>query len=55
MTRINSIRIVLSIVALKNLKVHQMDVKTTFLNGYLDEEIYIEQHEGFSTLGQEKK
>ena len=45
----------LSIVSLRNLEVHQMDVKTIFLNGDLDEEIYIEQHEGFSTLGQEKK
>ena len=40
--RINSIRMVLAIVALRNLEVHQMDVKTTFLNGYLEEEIYME-------------
>ena len=32
-----------------------MDVKTTFLNGELDEEIYIEQLEEFIVLGQEKK
>ena len=31
-TRINSIRMVLAIAALRNLKAHQMDVKTTFLN-----------------------
>ena len=31
-TRINSIRMVLVIVALRNLEVHQMDVKTAFLN-----------------------
>ena len=37
--RINSIRMVLAIVALRNLEVHQMDVKTEFLNGELDEEI----------------
>ena len=54
-TRINSIRMVLAIYALRNLEVHQMDVKTTFLNGYLDEEIYMEQRERFSALGQEKK
>ena len=41
-TRINSIRMVLAIVALRNLEVHQLDVKTTFLNGYLEEEIYME-------------
>ena len=45
--RINSIRMVLVIAALKNLEVHQMDVKTTFLNGKLDEEIYMEQPKGF--------
>ena len=51
MTRIISIRMVLAIAALRNLEVHQMDVKTTFLNGDLEKEIYMEQHEGFSTLG----
>ena len=55
MTRINSIRMVLAIVVMRNLEVHQMDVKTTFLNGDLDEEIYMEQLEGFLALGQEKK
>ena len=32
-----------------------MDVKTTFLNDELDEEIYMEQLEGFIVLGNEKK
>ena len=40
MTRINSIRMVLAIVALRNLEVHQMDVKTAFLNGDLDEDTW---------------
>ena len=53
--RINSIRMVLAIVALRDLEVHQMDVKTTFLNGDLNEEIYMEQPEGFSAPGQERK
>ena len=48
MMRINSIRMVLMISALRNLEVHQMDVKTAFLNGDLDEKIYMEQPEGFS-------
>ena len=46
---------VLAIVALRNLEIHQMDVKTAFLNGDLDEEIYMEQPEGFVAPGQEKK
>ncbi|WJZ94150.1 hypothetical protein VitviT2T_013032 [Vitis vinifera] len=54
-TRINSIRMVLAIAALRNLEIHQMDVKTAFLNGDLDEEIYMEQPEGFSAPRQEKK
>ena len=54
-TRINSIRMVLAIAALRNLEVHQMDVKTAFLNGYLEKEIYMEQPKGFSAQGQEKK
>ena len=45
MPRINSIRMVLAITALRNLKVHQD----------LDEEIYMKQLEGVFTSGQEKK
>ena len=52
--RINSIRMVLAIAALRNLEVHQMEMKTTFLNEDLDEEIYMEQPKGFA-LVQEKK
>ena len=53
--RITSIRMILAIAALRNLEVHQMDVKTAFLNGVLNEEIYMEQPKGFSAPGQEKK
>ncbi|KAD2805656.1 hypothetical protein E3N88_39033 [Mikania micrantha] len=54
-TRITTIRLVLAIAALRNLEVHQMDVKTAFLNGDLEEEIYMEQPKGFSAPGQEGK
>nr|CAE01581.2 OSJNBa0068L06.7 [Oryza sativa Japonica Group] len=37
------------------LLVHQMDVKTTFLNGELDEETYMDQPNGFVVEGQEGK
>ena len=43
-----SIRIVLALVALLDLELEQLDVKTTFLHGDLEEEIYMEQLEGFS-------
>ena len=46
MKRINYIRMMLAIAALRKLQVHQIDVKMTFLNGDLDEEIYMKQHEG---------
>ena len=55
MMRINSIRMVLAISALRNLEVHQMNVKIAFINGDLDEEIYMEQLEGYSAPRQEKK
>ena len=54
-TRIICIRLLIVIVALNNLKIHQMDVKTAFLNEYLDKEIYMEQHEGYKVPGHERK
>ena len=54
-TRIASIRILFAITSIHKLVVHQMNVKTAFLNGDLEEEIYMEQPEGYVVLGQEYK
>nr|GEU55172.1 hypothetical protein [Tanacetum cinerariifolium] len=45
--RIEAIRIFISNATYKNMKIFQMDVKTTFLNGKLKEEVYVSQLEGF--------
>jgi hypothetical protein len=34
-------------------KIHKMDVKTTSLNGFIEEEVYIKQPQGFEVLGRE--
>ena len=52
---LKSIRIILSITAALDYEMWQMDVKTAFLNGYLDESIYMMQPEGFIVEGQEQK
>ena len=48
-----SIRVILGLAASMNLKLEQLDVKTTFLHGDLDEEIFIEQPKGFKVKGKE--
>ena len=45
--RLESIRILLAIASHLNFKLYQMDVKSAFLNGMLQEEIYVEQPKGF--------
>lgn len=45
--KMNSIHLTLAIVATHGWVVHQMDVKSAFLHGDLDEEIYMEQPQGF--------
>nr|GEX34647.1 zinc finger, CCHC-type [Tanacetum cinerariifolium] len=52
--RIITIRLLLALVATHNLVIHQMDVKTTFLNGDL-EEVYMKQPEGFVMPDNEHK
>ncbi|KAD4889452.1 hypothetical protein E3N88_21525 [Mikania micrantha] len=51
--KMTTIRLVLSIVASENLHLEQLDVKTAFLHGDLDEDIYMVQPEGFQISGKE--
>jgi hypothetical protein len=50
-----SLRLILALAMLEDWEIHQMDIKSVFLNGLLEEEIYMEQLEGFITPGQESK
>jgi hypothetical protein len=45
-TKFSTIRILLALAAKLDLEIHQMDVKSAFLNGELDEEIYLEMPPG---------
>ena len=51
--RILTIRLLIALASIHDLVIHQMDVKTSFLNGDLDEEVYMEQPEGFVMPGNE--
>ncbi|KAL0401957.1 UNVERIFIED_CONTAM: hypothetical protein Slati_4225600, partial [Sesamum latifolium] len=50
-----SIRILLAIAAWYDYEIWQMDVKMAFLNGFLEEEIYMDQSEGLTSIGEEQK
>jgi hypothetical protein len=54
-TRLTTIRVLVALAASHGLLIHQMGVKKTFLNGELDEEIYMQQPDGFVAPGQENK
>jgi hypothetical protein len=45
--RIEAIRMLLAYAASKGFKLYQMDVKSAFLNGYIEEEVYVRQPPGF--------
>ena len=46
-SRMEAIQMFLTYACSRKIKVYQMDVKSAFLNGELEEEVYIEQPEGF--------
>ena len=45
--RYTSIRTIMAFASMMKWSLHQMDVKTTFLNVFIEEEVYIEQPQGF--------
>jgi hypothetical protein len=51
--KMTSIRTILSLVAVEDLHLEQLDVKTTFLHGDLEEEIYMQQPQGYEVKGKE--
>nr|GEX31585.1 zinc finger, CCHC-type [Tanacetum cinerariifolium] len=53
--RISTIRLLITMALIHNLIIHQMDVKTAFLNGDLKEEVYMKQPLGFIMPGNENK
>jgi hypothetical protein len=46
-----SLRIIMTLVLHYDLELHQIDIKTSFLNGDLLENIYMAQHKGFAVKG----
>lgn len=53
-TRMETIRLLLALATKNNWEVHHLDVKTTFLNGEIQEEVYVSHPEGFVKKGQEQ-
>ncbi|KAM2792749.1 hypothetical protein PS2_004362 [Malus domestica] len=53
--RLDTARLLISLAAHHKWKIYQLDVKSAFLNGVLEEEMYVEQLEGFQVQGEEEK
>ncbi|GJZ97235.1 zinc finger, CCHC-type containing protein [Tanacetum coccineum] len=53
--RISTIRLLIAMALIYSLIIHQIDVKTAFLNSELNEEVYMKQPQGFIMLGNENK
>ena len=51
--RLDTVCLILVLVANRGWEVHHMDVKTAFLNGDLEEEVYVSQPEGFTMKNKE--
>ena len=53
-TKLTSIRVLMSLATTFYLEIKQIDVKTTFLHGDLEEKIYMERPEGFDVKGKKE-
>lgn len=53
MARLDTVRVVLALAADRRWQVHHLDAKSAFLNGELEEEVYVAQPEGFVKQGRE--
>lgn len=53
--RIETVRFIIGLAASNGWEVHHLDVKTTFLNGDLKEDVYVSQPEGYENKGSEEK
>lgn len=53
MTRLETVRLLLALAAKHNWEVHHLDVKSAFLNGVLQEEVYVSQPKGYAKEGRE--
>jgi len=51
--RLETLRVLLTLAAVWDYEVHQMDAMTVFLNGKIDVEVYMEQPEGYKVKGKE--
>ena len=49
--RLETVRLIISLAAQNRWKIHQMDVKSAFLNGVFEEEVYIQQLPGYKVKG----
>ena len=54
-TKVDTVRMLISFAAHHSWKIYQLDIKSAFLNGILDEEVYVEQPEGFIVEEEEQK
>ena len=54
-SKVDSIRLLLSVADAFDFEVEKMDVRTTFIHGDMEEEIYMKQPKGFTVKGKEEE